>query len=85
MNIAMNCILLMQIMYTKPAYIFNGLSLAVHDFHTKKITIKDYKFDGINYSGTLHYEFNDHYGLDSKDLDITFGFVDWFIFIEFNY
>lgn len=63
-----------------PVYsdILNGLQLAVHTFHSKKITIKNYKFDGKNFSGTLHYELNDHFGLDPDDLDITFGFADWF-------
>lgn len=56
----------------------NGLQLAIHGFHSIKITIKNYKFDGKNFSGTLHYEMNDHFGLDSDDLDIKFGFADWF-------
>ena len=56
----------------------NGLQLAIHGFHSIKITIKNYKFDGKNFSGTLHYEMNDHFGLDYDDLDIKFGFADWF-------
>lgn len=66
---------------TKPQFSLGdsrGLTLAIHDFQGYTITVKDYVFDGTNFSGKLLFHFYDHFGLDADDYQQHFGFCDWY-------
>lgn len=55
-----------------------ALALAIHGFHGHNISIKNFKNDGEQFSGTLVFHFYDHFGLDTDDEIHHFGFIDWF-------
>lgn len=46
----------------------NSLTIGVHDVWATTITLKSLVIEGDNYSATIHYRAQDHFGLDSKDV-----------------
>lgn len=46
----------------------NSLTISVHDVWATTITLKSLVIDGDNYSATIYYRAQDHFGLDSKDV-----------------
>ncbi|MTD26275.1 DUF3289 family protein [Erwinia sp. J316] len=46
----------------------NSLTISVHDVWATHITLKSLLIEGDNYSATIHYRAQDHFGLDSKDV-----------------
>ncbi|WP_456311091.1 DUF3289 family protein [Serratia proteamaculans] len=46
----------------------NSLTISVHDVWATTITLKSLVIKGDNYSATIHYRAQDHFGLDSKDI-----------------
>ncbi|WP_456310460.1 DUF3289 family protein [Serratia proteamaculans] len=46
----------------------NSLTISVHDVWATSITLKSLVIEGDNYSATIHYRRQDHFGLDSKDV-----------------
>ncbi|MEJ5064525.1 DUF3289 family protein [Erwinia sp. MYb375] len=46
----------------------NSLTISVHDVWATTITLKSLVIKGDNYSATIHYRAQDHFGLDSKDV-----------------
>ena len=47
----------------------NGLTLCINDTWGNRIEIKNYKYDGKRFSGTIHYTVYDHFGLDPEDME----------------
>ncbi len=56
----------------------NGLGITIHDFSGYTVTITDFERDGSRYSGTLRFHYYDNFGLDSDDLSVAYGFIDWY-------
>ncbi|WP_455813683.1 DUF3289 family protein [Pseudomonas graminis] len=54
--------------FTKWVDRINSLTISVHDVWATNITLKSLVIDGDNYSATIHYRAQDHFGLDSKDV-----------------
>nr|WP_277395235.1 DUF3289 family protein [Erwinia sp. JH02] len=46
----------------------NSLTISIHDVWATNISLKSLVIDGDNYSATIHYRAQDHFGLDSKDV-----------------
>ena len=46
----------------------NSLTISVHDVWATSITLKSLVIEGDNYSATIHYRSQDHFGLDFKDV-----------------
>ena len=46
----------------------NSLTISVHDVWATTITLTSLIIDGDNYSATIHYRAQDHFGLDSRDV-----------------
>ena len=54
--------------FTKWVDRINSLTISVHDVWATTITLKSLIIEGDNYSATIHYRAQDHFGLDSKDI-----------------
>lgn len=65
--------------------ILGGLTIATNDIWAWTAEIVEYKFDGLDYSGTYRLTLYDHFGLDEPDVDYSkkyghlVGFRSWFI------
>ncbi|ABS49732.1 MULTISPECIES: YPO3983 family protein [Yersinia pseudotuberculosis complex] len=66
---------------------FNGLGITVHDTYATHITIKSLQIDKQRYRAIVHYNIQDHFGLDDKDI-IKFRnyrfFRLWFVLQRYN-
>lgn len=64
-------------------YLTGGMTFCINDLWGSYVTITDYKFDGVNYSGNLHFTLYDHFGLDQPDVEKIYvnlaGFRAWFV------
>ncbi|MCU5771892.1 DUF3289 family protein [Erwiniaceae bacterium BAC15a-03b] len=63
---------------------FNGLSMSVHDIYATHISIKSLRVAADNYSASIHFKAQDHFGLDTQDiLKLRFHHIPifriWFI------
>jgi len=47
---------------------YNGMGITVHDTWATCITIKSLKIDNDRYRAVVHYQIQDHFGLDSDDI-----------------
>ena len=64
----------------------NGLAITIHDTHGYYVELKNYSFDGTNYTGTLKYTIYDHFGFDDDDVSggewyqgYTKQFASWYV------
>lgn len=61
---------------------FNGLGICIHSLWGTKIEITSYSEINGQYTGTLHFTYYDHFGLDWSDLSAQldfFGIRAWYI------
>jgi uncharacterized protein (TIGR03034 family) len=63
---------------------FDGLGITVNDVWGYKITVTSYTLNGKNYSGTMRFQLDDHFGLDKNDTTGFFkgsnnGIKAWYI------
>ena len=56
-------------------YLFGGMTISVNDLWGSNVSIKDYSCDGNSFSGILHFNLYDHFGLDRPDVDIEKKYV----------
>ncbi|WON76496.1 YPO3983 family protein [Serratia sp. UGAL515B_01] len=65
----------------------NGLGITVHDIYAIHITIRTLQVDNERYRAVIHYNVQDHFGLDNKDI-LKFRnysiFRIWFLLQRFN-
>lgn len=47
---------------------FNGLGISIHDINSTKITLESLKFEGTKFTAVIHYSGQDHFGLDTADI-----------------
>ena len=57
---------------------YNGLAITIHGFQGFDISITGYKRTDDTFSGTLHFKYFDHFGLDADDHNWAPGFCDWY-------
>ena len=46
----------------------NGMAISIHDIWAARITIKSLEINNEKYKATIHFELQDHFGLDDADL-----------------
>jgi len=63
-------------MFNRSEDMFNGMSIMVHDTWGRTVTLRNYTFDGRNFSGTLRISIYDHFGLDTDDIR-GYGSLMW--------
>ncbi|WP_261641890.1 DUF3289 family protein [Erwinia mallotivora] len=68
---------------------FNGMGITIHDTWATHITIKNLHIDNDHYRAVIHYNVQDHFGLDDDDiLNFTFHqlrfFRIWFVLQRYN-
>ncbi|MEJ5062574.1 YPO3983 family protein [Erwinia sp. MYb375] len=47
---------------------FNGMGISVHDTWATQISIKSLRIEGDRFRAVVHYKIQDHFGLDSQDV-----------------
>ncbi|MFK8256579.1 YPO3983 family protein [Erwinia sp. AnSW2-5] len=47
---------------------FNGMGISVHDTWATQISIKSLRMEGDRFRAVVHYKIQDHFGLDSQDI-----------------
>lgn len=68
---------------------FNGMGITVHDTWATHITIKSLQIEKGHYRAVIHYQVQDHFGLDSGDI-LQFKFNQfrffrlWFVLQRYN-
>lgn len=70
--------------FTRIQDTFNGLGLAVHNINSMDITINSLHIHDNRYCASIHYQGQDHFGLDDGDiLDFRFHYFNifriWFV------
>ncbi|MFC0138710.1 YPO3983 family protein [Erwinia mallotivora] len=68
---------------------FNGMGITIHDTWATHVTIKSLHIDNNHYRAVVHYEVQDHFGLDSEDImKMLFSqfhfFRIWFVLQRYN-
>ncbi|WON76498.1 YPO3983 family protein [Serratia sp. UGAL515B_01] len=73
--------------FDRPQDLINGLGITVHDTYATHITIKSLQIDNDRYRAVVHYNVQDHFGLDNDNI-IKFRsyniFRIWFVLQRFN-
>ncbi|WON75839.1 YPO3983 family protein [Serratia sp. UGAL515B_01] len=66
----------------------NGLGITVHDIYAAHITIRSLQIDNDRYRAVVHYNVQDHFGLDDDDIkkfrNYSLLFRIWFVLQRFN-
>ncbi|WON77163.1 YPO3983 family protein [Serratia sp. UGAL515B_01] len=66
----------------------NGLGITVHDTYATHITIRSLQIDNDRYRAVVHYNVQDHFGLDNDDIrkfrNYSLLFRIWFVLQRFN-
>lgn len=67
----------------KNGNLFNGMTICINDMWGSNISISKYIVNGNKFSGTLHFNLYDHFGLDIPDVEKVYvnldGFRAWFV------
>ena len=68
--------------FTGLYHTITGLTIAINDTQGVSISVQEYSFDGTTFSGILHFNIYDHFGLDQPDVEKIYaelaGFRAWF-------
>ncbi|MBP2168963.1 uncharacterized protein (TIGR03034 family) [Erwinia toletana] len=68
---------------------FNGMGITVHDTYATHITIKSLQIEKDGYRAIIHYQVQDHFGLDNEDI-LKFKFYQfrffriWFVLQRYH-
>jgi len=66
---------------------YSGLTMAIHSWTKNDVYLVDFQSNGSSYSGTLHFEFIDVFGLDETDVGefgVIQGFRSWYILQHYD-
>ena len=68
--------------------ILNGLTITIDDIWGHNATVKNYSLKGKHFTGILHFNIYDHFGLDKPDVEKIYadaaGFRAWFVLQHYN-
>ncbi|WP_342753706.1 DUF3289 family protein [Pantoea sp. MBD-2R] len=70
--------------FKRPTDRINGLGISIHQINSTKIIIERLQFEGNKYTATLLFRGQDHFGLDTTDIqDVRFKYLQifriWFV------
>lgn len=67
----------------------NGLGISIHEVNSTKITLESLRFEGNKFTAVIHYKGQDHFGLDTTDIqDARFKYLlmfrAWFVLQRYH-